>query len=82
MLVDTGAQIALLNQHLLRHNISINTDRKCEIAGITTGSIKTVGSVELTFHSCLYGFQLAPEEIQLNEDCLIGLHFEGFYNSL
>jgi hypothetical protein len=82
MLVGTGAQIALLKQHLIRHNISINTDRTCEITGITTGSINTVGSVELAFHNCLYGFQLAPEETQLNEDCLIGLHFEGFYNPL
>jgi hypothetical protein len=35
------------------------------------GSIKTLGSVNLTLHDRTYRFQVASEEIQLTEDVLI-----------
>jgi hypothetical protein len=63
MLVDTGAQISILKRSLIPDNIPIDTDTHYEIVGITTGSIKTLGSVELTRHGSAYRFQVAPEEI-------------------
>jgi hypothetical protein len=72
MLVDTGAQISMLKRSLIVDDIPIDKDTQYEIAGITTGFIKTLGSVELTLHGSAYRFQVAPEEIQLNEDGLIG----------
>jgi hypothetical protein len=83
MVVDTGAQISMLKRSLIPDNIPINTDTQYEIAGITTGSIKTLGSVELTLHDSAYRFQVAPEEIQLNEYGLIGrdiLKYSVIYN--
>lgn len=67
-----GAQISVLKQNLIPDNIPINTDTQYEIAGITNGSNKTLGSVELAFHDRPYRFQVAPEEIQLSEHGLIG----------
>jgi hypothetical protein len=67
ILVDTGAQISMLKRSLIPANSPINTDTQYEIAGITTGSIKALGSVELTLHDGACRFQVAPEEIQLNE---------------
>jgi hypothetical protein len=54
MLVDTGAQISVLKRNLIPDNFPINTDTQYEIAGITAGSIKTLGSVELTLHDRAY----------------------------
>lgn len=56
MLVDTGAQISVLKQNLIPNNIPINIDTQYEIAGITIGSIKTLGRVELAFHDRSYRF--------------------------
>jgi hypothetical protein len=72
MLVYTGAQISVLKQGLIPDNIPICADKQYEIAGNTMGSIKTLGSVNLTLHNRTYRFQVAPEEIQLTEDGLIG----------
>jgi hypothetical protein len=72
MLVDTGAQISMLKRSLIPDNSPINTDTQYKIPGITAGSIKILGSVELTLHDSGCRFQVAPEEIQLNEDGLIG----------
>jgi hypothetical protein len=70
MLVDTGTQISVLKRRMIPDKI--RTDEQHEIAGITLGSIKTLGTVNLTLHDRMYRFQLAPEEIQLTEDGLIG----------
>jgi hypothetical protein len=72
MLVGTGSQITVLKRNCIPDNIPTNTNRKCEIAGITAGSIETLGNAELAFHDCSYRYQVTPEEIQLNEDRLIG----------
>ncbi|PNF43271.1 hypothetical protein B7P43_G00916 [Cryptotermes secundus] len=72
MLVDTGAQISVIKRGLIPDDVPIHTDKQYEIAGITVGSINTLGSVNLTLHDRTYKFQVAPEEIQLTEDGLIG----------
>jgi hypothetical protein len=72
-LVDTGAKVFMLKQGLISDKISICADKEYEIAGIIMGSIKTFGIVKLTFHDRTYRFQVAPEEMQLTEDGLIGL---------
>jgi hypothetical protein len=72
MLVDTGVKIYVLKLGLIPEYIPIHTDKQYELAGITTGSIKTLGSVHLTLRYRTYVFQAAPEEIQLKEDGLIG----------
>jgi hypothetical protein len=72
MLVDTGAQISVLKQGLIPENIPICADKQYEIVGITMGSIKTLGSVNLTLHNRTYSFLVAPEEIQLTQNGLIG----------
>jgi hypothetical protein len=55
----------VLKQGLIRDNIRIRTVKQYEIAGITLGSINTLGSVNLTLHDRTYRFQVAPEEVQL-----------------
>jgi hypothetical protein len=45
ILVGMGAHISVLKQGLIPDNIPIRTDKQYEIAGITMGSIKTLGSV-------------------------------------
>ncbi|PNF39993.1 hypothetical protein B7P43_G15585 [Cryptotermes secundus] len=72
MLVDTGAQISVIKRGLIPGDVPIHTDKQYEVAGITVGSINTLGSVNLTLHDRTYKFQVAPEEIQLTEDGLIG----------
>jgi hypothetical protein len=63
MLVNTGAQISVIKRGLIPDNIPIRTNKQCEIAAITLGSINTLGSVNLTLHDRTYKFQIAPEEI-------------------
>ena len=71
----------MLKRNLIPDNIRINTDTQYEIAVITKIFIKTLGSVKLTFDERSYRFQVAPEEIQLNEKWRDRpRHFEGFYN--
>jgi hypothetical protein len=72
MLVDTWVQISALKRGLILDNVPICTDKQYEISGISLGMIKTLGSVNLTLHDCTYRIQVAPEEIQLTEDGLIG----------
>jgi hypothetical protein len=62
----------VLKQQSIPDNIPICADMQYELAGITMGSIKTLGSVNLTSHNRTYRFQVAPEEMQLKEDGLIG----------
>ena len=62
----------MLKRNLIPDNIRINTDTQYEIAVITKIFIKTLGSVKLTFDERSYRFQVAPEEIQLNENGVIG----------
>jgi hypothetical protein len=68
MLVDRVAQISTLKRGLIPDNVLICTDKQHKIAIM----IKTLGSVTLTLHDRMYRFQIAPEEIQLTEDGLIG----------
>jgi hypothetical protein len=72
MLIDKGSQIFVIKRGLIPDNIPIRTDKQCEIAGITLGSINTLGSMNLTLHDRTYRFQVAPEEIQSTENGLIG----------
>jgi hypothetical protein len=72
MLVDTGARIFVLKRGLIPDNIPIQKNKQSKIAGITLGSIKTLGSVNLTLHDRTYRFQVAPEEMQLTQDGLLG----------
>jgi hypothetical protein len=72
MLIDTGAQISVIKRGLMPDNIPIRIDKQYDIAGITLGSINTLGTVNLTLHDRTYRFQVAHEEIQLTEDVLIG----------
>jgi hypothetical protein len=72
MIVDTVAQISVLQRGLIPDNIPIRADKQHEIAGITLGSINTLGSVNLTLLERTYRIQVAPEEVQLTEDGLIG----------
>jgi hypothetical protein len=53
---------------LVPENISICTDKQYEIARITSGAIKTLGSVNYTLHGRMNRFQIAPEETVLTED--------------
>jgi hypothetical protein len=57
VLVDTGAQISVLKQRLIPDNIPICADKQYEIAGITMGSIKTLGTVNLTLHDVHIDFR-------------------------
>ena len=72
MLVYTGAKVSVLVLNLIPDNISIKTDKQLEIVGIKTGSIKPSGNTETTLHEGVYNVQVAPEEIQFNEDGQIG----------
>jgi hypothetical protein len=57
---------------LVPEDMSICTDKQYEIAGITSGAIKTLGSVNLTLYGLTYRYQVAPEETELTEDGLVG----------
>jgi hypothetical protein len=70
MLVDTGAEISMLKRGLIPGNVAIHTDRQYEIAGIKVGSIKILEIVHVMLRD--HNFQVAPWEIQLTEDRLIG----------
>jgi hypothetical protein len=72
MLVGTGAQISVTKRGLIPDNVPIHTDKKYEIAGITSGSIDTLGRPKLNLRDRTYKFQVVPEKIQLTEDGLIG----------
>jgi hypothetical protein len=72
MLVCTWVQISMLMLSLMPDKIPIKKDKQLEIIGMTKDTIKLLGSTELTLREDFYKFQVAPEEIHLNEDGLIG----------
>jgi hypothetical protein len=61
----------MLKRGLFPENIRVNSGKKCEISGMTSGSINPKEAVHLRLHQLSSGFQLETEEILSNENGLI-----------
>ena len=77
-LIDTGAQISIINENRLKKKIKIIND-KIDLKGIGENLIKTMGFCYLTIifknKNIKHKFHVVPKEFQLSSDGIIGFDF-------
>lgn len=79
-LIDTGADISLLNANVVEGSTIVNTETKCNITGINTEKIPTLGSTEVKVtlseeKQITQTFQLVEKDIQIPTDGILGRDF-------
>lgn len=82
-LIDTGADITLIKEHLLFNYIEDPNDF-CRLTGITREEIRSIGSAEIKFNienmKIDHKVQMVPETFPIDTDGILGRDFLCKYN--
>ena len=79
-LIDTGADISLLKANIVKGSTIVNTDTKCNITGISTDNIPTLGSTDARIilteeKQIIQTFQLVEKDVHIPTDGILGRDF-------
>jgi Retroviral aspartyl protease len=79
-LIDTGSDISIFKQQLITNLDNVDTTSSCNIIGVTSNTIKTIGLATLILkqneHAKIeYNFQIVSEKFPIEVDGIIGRDF-------
>lgn len=74
-MVDTGAAPNLIKYNRLKPNAQIDKQNILRLTGITSGEVKTLGSVDTTMHGHPIEFHVVSEDFPIPQDGILGADF-------
>ena len=70
--IDTGAEISIIKERIVKGHIPIDTTKTIEVHGITSGDQQTLGAISININGLSYIFHVVKNDINLEVDGLIG----------
>lgn len=84
-IVDTGADISIIKEHILEPSTNIYTKHKCIINGVTRGKIETIGiaytNILLNHMKIPANFQVVEKDFPIITDGIVGRDFLAHYGT-
>lgn len=79
-LIDSGAEISLIKAEKVKPNELVNVQNKCNITGINTESLETLGTISTVLNvpngiKIPQNFQVIPQNVPIPTDGIIGRDF-------
>lgn len=74
-MVDTGAAPNLIKHNCLQSNAQIDNQNILRLTGITSGEVKTLGSINTTIHGHTIEFHVVSKNFPIPQDGILGADF-------
>ena len=74
-LINTGSNLNLIKQGIVKNNISINKNKIFNLIGIGKGITITLGEIEIEIKGELVNFQVVSERFNIQSRGILGVDF-------
>ncbi|KOC58951.1 hypothetical protein WH47_00963, partial [Habropoda laboriosa] len=75
LMIDTGSEANLIKRSVLDPRISVTSDEKLRLFGITPQAVSTLGATDIPLYGTIVRFHVVPHNFPIPADGILGAHF-------